>query len=869
MRPALIGLLVCSLIAFVIQSQEAPRKNERPSVQLKAKRHRTNGRDLAHTQPPPIVYDKLQTPFSSEQHWIADQILRDIGEILLFAKDPTIPISTQLKLETRNDPVASPAFHVSADAPAGHAAIAFELKHHLWAPENYSAWVISLIENWGVSGSSSSHPVDSSLTSTLLDADFANLIRQSKRISEELNRHPLDSDLNDAAAFILSCFALREASGMFSDIRPTLSRISAHLAIARAVQPEEKDTGKLARIIQLALISRQAETLEAIKTLPAKQSQWANVLMLRATGDWRLLKTPATMTSLEQIECFRALRRDGLPQKATAFLKEINAFPSPDWSRIAMESPMSVQEGHLYAERSLLMEVAALAVNWETFSASSLQKTETVTVLNRPATRCVIENAEGQRQLEVLSWGDVAAFHQRHICHSIVTFDHVMREMWGVPDTARQFERTINEIFSKLTLYPIVKKQMTEPAKVLASEMLDTFALWRNHPELLTPSSQASMFMGMRIDVPGQLLAAPVTDWFRPEIPFGTAFQLEQRGEVGPFHLAQKSKSLWSELATIAPYELVAQTNFVRTQFGDSYSVDKFVEATNIFSEFNLNAMWEIAQRAKDQSALYEKVMWRLCALEPEYFITLGNYFLDRDMFPQAARAFQSAYDQATDRVYMANSSRWLVSYYLETGRNEEATKIATDAADAYSAGGLITMAFLLERTGKIKEAEEYLKKLRDRYPSHEEELKEFYIRNRQHDPDYEKIAATEMAKLFPAGFERVTIANFTSAPLDGIMIKTETPRVKTAHFKLGDIIVAIDGMRVHTQKQYCCLRDLSFDPNMTLIVWENGQYAERKVSLPQRRLNCDLTDFASRGASRQSRFPVANSASIKVAREP
>ncbi len=65
------------------------------------------------------------------------------------------------------------------------------------------------------------------------------LIREDKRLSAGLTSDPLDPELHEQAALLVGSFAMRESAGFsFCDLRPYLSKITAHLAIAKAVRPQ-------------------------------------------------------------------------------------------------------------------------------------------------------------------------------------------------------------------------------------------------------------------------------------------------------------------------------------------------------------------------------------------------------------------------------------------------------------------------------------------------------------------------------------------------------------------------------------------------------------------------------------------------------
>jgi hypothetical protein len=235
-----------------------------------------------------------------------------------------------------------------------------------------------------------------------------------------------------------------------------------------------------------------------------------------------------------------------------------------------------------------------------------------------------------------------------------------------------------------------------------------------------------------------------------------------------------------------------------------------------------------------------------ICELHPDYFLILGQYYVDNKMAAAAAVAYQSAFERAEDRVYMANSSPWIVDYYFDNGRVDDALKIAADAAEVYSHAGLCTMGHLMERMKRYSDAERYYKKVHERYED-SAVLNAFYLRNRDNVPEYARRSDELKASAFPRGMENAQLRDFNSAPHDGVSIASSNTLVHNAHLKEGDVIVAINSVRVHSEKQYIFVRDLEVDPNMTLIVWNGAEYSERKVNVPSRRFYCKLADYKAR----------------------
>lgn len=773
----------------------------------------------------------------TEERWIAEEIVRDLAEIIFVAKNGPSTKIAGLKIQCQTQ--GHHAFEISVDSPNGRVAQKFELKHHLWTEENYAPVAQTLLSTWGIPAQTAGDENDTELLDRLMSGEMADVIRDSKTVSEELTRAPLDAALHEKAALILGCFALREAAGTFSDTRPALNRISAHLALASALQSKEGDFGKLAEIIQLSLIGRQAEAMEKITSLPAALDRWARLLKLRTTGDWRLLAQPDKGSLLEQLEYFRALRQRGRCPKSRAFLSEIHAGPRPEWTRVAMEENLSVAEGHAFAHQSVIGEAKSIADDWQTFSGDSLSEAQFVDALNRPATRCVNETLDGRPQLEVLSWGMLAAFHQRHLCNAMVRTEYFLQCTWGVKEEAKEFRAGMERFFTKVTLYPIVKRFFKTEDREEAAVLQNAIAVSRDHPELVTAANWSMLNPKIEEDRE-RALPHDSLSWFADFPLFGTTYDF-----AGRCHRVRDGTKpvVLEPAAVLAPFDHEIIRNTLHAKFNGHETGEQAAAAYAGIKDFDLRAMWQIAEGFKDRPEIYGKLLPPICDLHPDYFIILGQYYVDKKMPREAAAAYQNAFDRAEDRVYMANASRWIVDYYFDNGRVDDALKIATDAAEVYSYAGLSTMAHLMERMERYPKAEDYYKKIRDRYDdSHE--LDSFYERNRDRDPEYARAADVLKKAAFPAGIESAQLKDFNDPPRDGVSIASTNTLVAGARLKPGDVIVAINGTRVRSEKQYIYIRDMESGPNMTLVVWNGTRYSERKLNLPKRRLYCKLADF-------------------------
>ena len=136
---------------------------------------------------------------------------------------------------------------------------------------------------------------DRQLLARLLDLRTTVLLREDEALSRALSARPLDASAHERAALLLGAFALRDAAGRSTDVRPALCRATAHLALRGcAARGSERGTaGRLAEALLVTLVGRERDALARLDALEAaaptrELRAWARALRLRNTGDWRI-----------------------------------------------------------------------------------------------------------------------------------------------------------------------------------------------------------------------------------------------------------------------------------------------------------------------------------------------------------------------------------------------------------------------------------------------------------------------------------------------------------------------------------------------------------------------------------------------------
>lgn len=210
------------------------------------------------------------SPDLTETAWLVEATARDILEMLLFAagRGP----GKEVRFHLARQQTGSPSFEVGVEGVGQRGSLTqhLALDGGIWSPAVYSGWATALARRLGVTRSAQAppEPVAGRLTHPVASV----LEAENQRISKWLGRDMCSPDAHEQAALLLSALALRESAGGFSDPRLTLCRMSAHLAVARALRsgsPASPD-GALAEIAILALSKRQKDALDALGRLRAE-----------------------------------------------------------------------------------------------------------------------------------------------------------------------------------------------------------------------------------------------------------------------------------------------------------------------------------------------------------------------------------------------------------------------------------------------------------------------------------------------------------------------------------------------------------------------------------------------------------------------
>ncbi len=338
-----------------------------------------------------------------------------------------------------------------------------------------------------------------------------------------------------------------------------------------------------------------------------------------------------------------------------------------------------------------------------------------------------------------------------------------------------------------------------------------------------------------------------INEWHKHNPPPGTVYNILPRLNHPSLIRRDDSRALLDSLHDLAPYDAELGAYIYRRYY---HNEGTYAETEALFHgllPFNTAAMARLADSVPDDPARYEALMSKAADLQPSFNFVIGDYFRRRHQDDLAAKYYETGRETA-DEVTATQYAEWQVHYYLRKGDTKMAAAVADNAGAVYSEYGLKAKAEFLEQTGDYAGAYDWYLKLKERYDN-PGPLAGFCYRYKAKTGDdrYDVELMTDLTLLFPRGLEKKGLSDFQAAPPDGVLIAAGSDATREFGLSKGDVIVAVEGIRVHNYRQYVCAREFSPDLDMHLIVWRGG-YKEIEASPPDHAFDdgARLVDYAS-----------------------
>jgi hypothetical protein len=369
-----------------------------------------------------------------------------------------------------------------------------------------------------------------------------------------------------------------------------------------------------------------------------------------------------------------------------------------------------------------------------------------------------------------------------------------------MPDRADELKAKLDATLDHLTLYPVASvartkgKKGTEADLRYISRAIDVAV---RAPELVTFDYWSFIENGAHYEPVKR--GMPAKTWFAPlsaDVPYDAALR-------APGLIASLKPLDIEALMAEAPYDIGLLSRVVQRFNRLRPLMDRvrvLVEPRIDYDMWAIDWAINIARDSNDRLALRRKA----CELAIGQCLELAADLAAVDE-PAAAAQYEKVFrDPALDQISMANSSGWLVEYYERNGQLVQAMDLAQRSAAVYSARGLSTLAHLLERRARIREADEVFTAMAARYPTDKAQLAGFLYRQAvtAKKPLYLNRWKALEKEIFPNGVQPMATA-MTHQPEKGVFVEEDSYSSRRVRLQAGDIIVGVDGLKVESREQY------------------------------------------------------------------
>lgn len=790
-------------------------------------------RPLAPESAAAIEATSARSPYASERDWMASDIARSIAA--LARPDEVLDVRGNVQ----------PDGKTVAITIAGREPYRLVVDRSLWTSGTYVPLAAALLKP-AAHGTTDAASQDLDVRQPLTNLTVETLLEQNARISAMLTTDVRSAAAHESAAMILAAYAMREHAGRFSDVRPALNRMTAHLAVAAALRGDGSITrdGAFARAILAVLVGLQrdaiamTDSLQAAPTTAADRA-WIRAIRLRATRDWRDPLDPRSATLLEQFEYASAVDGRRGSDHLLDYLDSFEPREVNDWHRIGLTFSFSIEAGHRFTREIVRRELDEATRVLTSLEAAPDDEQALMTAMNqRPASP--VRREQGRAVVCVLGWDLWAGFHQRHLLNTLNSTSAHFGNI-AATELGEEFTSQAQSRFSRLTLFPFVLRTLTSSLDDYVRSVADGRRVVETHPELVTAAAWNLMTQNRR----SKDEAFPFfIEWFNPNVPDGTAFDLDARALLPncPRPPTPEQARFWAQAGPYDHWTVWSSAYFnskirptyaeVRRDFGPLLDYD-YMAVEKVIDYMEMPMAQRIAHAR------------RLCVISSAKCYRLAELLLRDRQEEEAAVVYDRWATTARSRVTVSNKLTWLVRKYEATGRSARAEALARMAAETGSEGGLETLAHLLDRRGRLEEAHQIYEHIAERY-GYTRDLGTFMLRQALRTGDHAlELRAWDMLRAeFPDGMQRAGLYALDRTPIDGVVFGAFGRRAAATGLRQSDVIIGIDGWRVRNFAQFAVVTRLRHDDRMTFVVWRDGRFQELHATVPERWFGLPIVDY-------------------------
>jgi hypothetical protein len=362
--------------------------------------------------PKSLVESNFQTSWQDETQYIVTAVATDLSGMFYFARHGEAVKPGRLEIAVTEEPVADGlAYRIRIKQGLDREVTCrVPITSAVWAPATYKPLVIALSGAY-LAGTRNKLIPNSASLETLAWPRAEEIAAFDTELSGQLARNFRSDALHDQAALLIGAFALREASGVFYQIRSELCRMTAHLAFAESLRAGAAPTeaGRVAGATLTTLYNDQVTALAQISGIPDNPATgpWKRALRMRVTGDYRIIGESAVPTLLERREWFRARGHAISFDKLWDELKPDDELRKmADSARISNEDNNHVGLGSVLLEVSRPLELEECTLVYAMENGHPMENADLVNELNREPDPCVSAGPGGAARIQVLGGAD-------------------------------------------------------------------------------------------------------------------------------------------------------------------------------------------------------------------------------------------------------------------------------------------------------------------------------------------------------------------------------------------------------------------------------------------------------------------------------
>ncbi|MEY3897030.1 MAG: hypothetical protein RLZZ214_2551 [Verrucomicrobiota bacterium] len=696
-----------------------------------------------------------------------------------------------------------------------------------WDPGSY----LPLLESWKpVAHSSPGTAPD--LLHDLLTPTATAIQKSNEAVSKRIAATPTDPLAHEEAAFLLGVFGIRENARQFSDLRPLLCRMTAHLAFAGKLRAgaEPSPVGQWAQVLYDYHAGRPRKARELMQQLPFEggAGRWKRVVELLVTGDWRRtgdLAEPSLAEAIAHVRALKLHRGNPLMLEFVTERKDLQAVP--EWSRLLAGAEKSVDEGHIAMKSAVAMEFLEIAEIFQTGKEPKPDKLAKFLALESPVALVGKDGAP-----KVIQDGEWAAYFRRHFYAACADVSRFAVRQWGSAEAAAEWEKTTLPYCRKLPGHELVEPLLATDDADFQSDLRATAEFIRRNPEKV-PTGLWYDYRFPALEVRVETRMPEQTPWFREASPPGTAHDPTRRIRFEGIQGGDWLENIRA-LHELDPWNPELCYELAENSGNDLASVKR---AWGDLREYSVRPLRQILEGPALTTDERIETLQTFSTLDPEEGLGLGAALVTAGRPEEAIKAYEAAFRDASDRVVVANQSLWMIHYYKSLGQDAKAREIADHNAEVYSEAGLFSALVLAVEEKDAARAMGYAEAISERYGNN------CYLAAAAWGAGRDEKA---LRRIFPDGLREVTAADFDPAlPVKGARINDNSVTTKTVGLRAGDVLVAVDGKRVETFEQYLLMMSIKLDPQTRIIYRRGKRIAEIDCQLPDLRLDVNMVSFA------------------------